>query len=221
MTYRLPWKRRLFTHPAVQHSAAWLVTMVLKCMWLTFRITRDIDPQAEPYLLSQRQGVFCFWHGRMIVLPFFKPQGKEMFVLGSRHRDADMIGYVIRRFKISQVRGSSSRGGREAVRELLKKLKQGDNISITPDGPRGPARKAARGAMMIARLSNTPVIPVTYSASSCWRLKSWDSLMIPKPFARVIVKVGAPFIGGADEESLMEIELNRLTDAADREAMGC
>lgn len=143
-----------------------------------------------------------------------------MHVLISHHRDGELIARVIRHFGIRSVRGSSNRGARDAVRALIRLLAQGDNISITPDGPRGPIYEAQEGAAMLARLANVPMIPVSYSASSCFRLRSWDRFMIPRPFARVTIIADAPIAPQADVGPLkqqLESALRRITDDADRQ----
>lgn len=118
-----------------------------------------------------------------------------MHVLISHHRDGELIAKVISHFRIKSVRGSSTHGAREATRNLIRLLADGDNISITPDGPRGPRYVAQEGAATLSRLSKKPMIPVSFSASRCRRFKSWDRFMIPLPFARVMVIAAAPIHG--------------------------
>jgi lysophospholipid acyltransferase (LPLAT)-like uncharacterized protein len=146
-----------------------------------------------------------------------------MHVLISHHRDGHLIAKVIRHFSIDTVHGSSSRGAHAATRALATMLAEGHNISITPDGPRGPAQQAQKGAMMLARLAGQPLIPVTFSASPCARMRSWDRFMIPLPFSRVVLFVGAPIHvdATADKAGLeyfrtqLEQSLNELTAEAD------
>lgn len=140
-----------------------------------------------------------------------------MHVLISHHRDGELIAKVIKHFDIEAVRGSSSRGAREALRNMIKLINAGDNISITPDGPRGPALVAQEGAATLARLANRPLLPVTFSATRCWRLSSWDRFMIPKPFSTIVVKVGEPLT--SLDTAMLQASLVQLTQEADAQCL--
>lgn len=222
--FRLPFYRRIFTHAWFQDVAVALLTVLLKLFRLTFRTSRTVHPDAQIYMEGQRSAIFCFWHGRMILLPFYKPKGRRMFVLISHHRDGELITKALRHFGIDNIRGSSSRGVREATRVMREALDGGDNISITPDGPRGPVYVAAKGSVYMAAQTGKPMIPVTFSAKPAIRLRSWDGFMIPLPFARVQVQVDAPIQASdtqdkaALEQSRLALEaaLNALTQDADR-----
>jgi lysophospholipid acyltransferase (LPLAT)-like uncharacterized protein len=176
-----------------------------------------IHPEAEIFMNGEKNGIFAFWHGRMMLLPAINPP-RKMHVLISEHRDGRLISQVIHHFGQDTVVGSSSRGGSEAVRNIVRLLKKGDNISITPDGPRGPNQQAAMGIVTIARLSQKPVLPVTFSASRHKRLRSWDRFMVAKPFGRLVFCIGAPImLEQADEAVRIGIEtaMNKLVERAD------
>ncbi len=207
--YRLPLHRRVFTHALFQDIAVTLATWLLRLMSLTFRVTSHVHPDAKAYADGDKSGIFCFWHGRMILLPFYKPPGRKMFVLISHHRDGELIAKAVRHFAIDSIRGSSSRGVREATRLMGEVLDQGSNVSITPDGPRGPAYVAAKGSVYMAAQTGRPMIPVTFSASRAKRLRSWDGFMIPLPFSRIVIEVGAP-IQASDTQDKTHIEASRL-----------
>lgn len=192
--YKLPWKRRILTHPAMQAFAAWAMALLLKVFWLTFKREIKVHPEAESFLRGDAPAIFCLWHGRMIVFPFLVPKNRAMHVLISHHRDGELIARLISHFGVKSVRGSSSKGAKEATKLLLEKLAQGQSISITPDGPRGPAFEAQRGALHLARLSGMPMVPVSFSASRYTQLRSWDGFIIPHPFAKIRVDIAAPII---------------------------
>lgn len=219
--FRLPWYKRVLRHPVFQQGACWLMASLLKLCWRTYRMKQTIASEAKPFMCGEQAGIFCFWHGRMIIFPSLKPKHRAMRVLISHHRDGELITRIIRHFGVDSVRGSSNRGAMEATRELARCLKQGDNVAITPDGPRGPARIAQEGAVMLARLSATPLIPVSFSASRAWQFNSWDRFMIPKPFARVAVLVGAPMVVERSSDlaaasQMLAHVMNQLTDEADQ-----
>ncbi len=188
----------MLTHPAMQAFAAWAMAMLLKGFWLTFKREIQVHPQAEPFLRGDASAIFCFWHGRMIAFPFLAPEKRAMHVLISHHRDGELIARLISHFGVKSVRGSSSKGAKEATKMLLEELAQGHNISITPDGPRGPAFEAQRGALHLARLSGRPMVPVSFSASRYTQLRSWDGFIIPHPFAKVRIDIAAPIMIARD-----------------------
>jgi hypothetical protein len=138
-------------------------------------------------------------------------------ILISQSRDGRFIAGVVRRFGIEVATGSSSRGGAAAVRSLVALLEHGSHIGITPDGPRGPRRQAALGVAQIAALSGAPILPCAAQTSHKWILKSWDQMVIPRPFGRaVIVCRPAIYVGRTSwRDAVPDIEA-ALTIAADR-----
>ncbi len=114
--------------------------------------------------------IFCFWHGRLLMMPFAYRGGRGKVIV-SRHRDGEFIARVIKyfnlinHFRVGFIRGSHGKGGISTSREILKTLKEGLDVAVTPDGPRGPRYVVKKGILEIARLSGKPLIPVTYSAS--------------------------------------------------------
>jgi lysophospholipid acyltransferase (LPLAT)-like uncharacterized protein len=139
----------------------------------------------------------------------------------SASRDGELISTIGRFFGYTAVRGSSSRGGKEATREMVDHLQAGKRCAITPDGPRGPRREMKPGAVNIARLTGCPVVPFGFAAERCWRLKSWDRFIIPKPFSRAVFVYGDPILvskeGGEDQKFMEQIqkEMDRVTKAAE------
>ncbi len=214
----MSFSKRLLKHPRTQSILSYLLAGYIRLVMVTNSKKFDIHPEAEIFMDGQKNAIFAFWHGRMMLLPAINPP-RKMHVLISEHRDGKLISRVIGRFGQDTVVGSSSRGGTEAVRNIVRLLKKGDNISITPDGPRGPNQQAEMGIVTIARLSQKPVLPVTFSASKHKRLKSWDRFMVAKPFGRIVFCIGAPVIvEQADEAARIAIEksMNHLVEYADK-----
>lgn len=217
------WKKRLLKHPRTQGVLAWLLSLYIRLVFLTSRKTRHVAEDAKIYMRGEENAVFAFWHGRMMLLPAFCPPRRKMHVLISLHRDGLLISKVIGHFGQDTVSGSSSRQGREALIKILKYLKSGDNISITPDGPRGPAQVAAAGTAAIARLTGRPVLPVTFSTTRSIRFKSWDRFMLALPFGHIAFFVGSPIVlprdasGEQEEACRQQIEkaMNQLVEQAD------
>jgi hypothetical protein len=140
---------------------------------------------------SGAPSIICLWHGQMLTL-FAHHRDLDVAVLISEHRDGEIIARVLRAFGYRTVRGSTSRGGGRALLELVATLNRGEEISITPDGPRGPRHQFAPGALIASQRSGAPIVGVVAHVSRAWRLKSWDAFEIPKPFARITVAYSEP-----------------------------
>lgn len=152
--------------------------------------------------------IFTFWHGRMLVLSYGY-RNRAIHVLASRHRDGELMGQIIRRLGFGHVRGSSTRGGTQAILELVAKLREGYDLGITVDGPKGPKYVVKPGPLQIAKMSGCAVVPVTTSARRRWVLSSWDAFELPKPFTRVAVRFGPPVFVPPDA-TLDQLEQRRL-----------
>ena len=122
--------------------------------------------------------ITCFWHGRLLLMPF-AARGVKARVLISRHRDGEFIARVIRFFGLGTIRGSYRKGGVSALREILTAAKQGWNIVITPDGPKGPRYKIKEGLVEVAKLTQMPIFPVTYGARKKKRFDPGTALSCP------------------------------------------
>lgn len=169
--------------------------------------------------------MLAFWHGRLLMMPYCWSHSSQIInMLISLHRDGQFISRIVAHFGIRTVAGSSSQGGSTALRAMLRALKFGEAVGITPDGPRGPCSHASMGVVKIARLGRTAVVPVSFSASHSLALKSWDRFLIALPFSRGVFVWGQPILisRNADTSTLeacrQEIEraLNIVTAEADR-----
>jgi len=169
--------------------------------------------------------ILAFWHSRYVLMPYSYP-GPKLTVLISQHRDSEMLGRLLARFGLDVSRGSSTRGGVAGMRDVLRKVGAGFDFGIAPDGPRGPRRVAKPGVIATARISALPIVPVAFSASPAWRLRSWDRTLVPRPFSRGLFVYGAPVRvpRDADEPAqerlrlALEAELDRITNLADAES---
>ena len=219
----MSWKKRLLKHDRTQKALSWLLAMYIRLVFITSRKTRCIDDAAQPYMRGDDNAIFAFWHGRMMMCPTIEPPGRKMHVLISLHRDGLLISRVIGHFGEATISGSSSKGGNAAVKEMLRAIKRGDNVSITPDGPRGPAHIAEKGIVTIAKLAGKPILPVTFSSTRCKRFKSWDRFMLALPFGHIVFCVGEPILVSRDTDAATEEQIrlgieqamNRLVENAD------
>ena len=145
----------------------------------------------DAIVASGRQPVMGFWHGRIFPATFyFRRRG--IVVITSENFDGEWIAGIIERFGYGTARGSTSRGARKAVLQLVRDMRRGKPAGFTLDGPRGPARVAQPGAVWLARATGNPLLPFHLEASSHWTMGSWDRTQIPKPFSTVALAVGEP-----------------------------
>ena len=167
-------------------------------------------------------GIFAFWH--RCAIPATYPWRNQRFaVLTSRSFDGEYIARIIRRFGHEPVRGSSSRGGTEALLELQRVIEQGRSAVFTIDGPRCPVYVAKRGATALSRLTGERIVPFYVAVEKHWTLRSWDRMIVPKPFSRVHARAAAAIRvpRNADDATFdrchaeLQAALERIRDAAE------
>jgi lysophospholipid acyltransferase (LPLAT)-like uncharacterized protein len=140
---------------------------------------------------SGRQPIFAFWHGRILPATLYF-QRRDIVVITSENFDGEWIAQIIRRFGYDTARGSTSRGGRRALLQLVKDMKGGKPTAFTLDGPRGPAKQAQPGAVWLAGATGNPLLPFHIEASRHWTARSWDQTQVPRPFATAAIVIGPP-----------------------------
>jgi len=201
---------------------SFLAFCALRLLAATTRKSQIGGEQVLSYWQRREQIILSFWHGRILLMPF-PYRGQKACIMNSAHRDGEIITRVIRRFGISTVRGSSTRGWMGGLKGMLDAYQQGYDLVVIPDGPRGPRCQAKSGVIQLARATGAPIIPATYSAAWGVTVSSWDRLFIPFPFSRVLYVVGSPIYVPLDatkevvEEKRQELEaeLIRITTQAD------
>lgn len=206
-----------------------LVYLFLHALRATWRI-EHVNRQAVGRLWQQGENVIaCFWHGRLLAMPFaYRGSGARAKVLISRHADGEFIARIIHYFGLGTVRGSYRKASVSSIREMLRELKEGTTLAITPDGPKGPRWEVKPGIIELARMAGKPIVPVTCSASKKKVFASWDRFMLPYPFSKVLFVWGDPLFipkntdGSAIEARRLELErtLVSLTEGADRKLCG-
>jgi lysophospholipid acyltransferase (LPLAT)-like uncharacterized protein len=163
----------------------------------------------------------ALWHADLLIAAwYYRDRGIVPTV--SLSKDGEIFAAALHRMGFRSARGSSSRGGGELLRALIRSVRAGDTIAVPLDGPRGPACEAKPGAVYVAALCDAPIQPVAFRASPAWRVKSWDRTRIPLPFARVVCRYGEPLSvkRGLDDAGVEAgcLELARRLDALGREA---
>ena len=174
-----------------------LGTIILRLLLATVRFRLE-DPSELTRNSIKEPVIICFWHNRIlgITLAFLRQYPhrarKGVNVLTSASRDGEILAEVMRRLGMAAVRGSSSRRGSRAMRELIDLIESGYDVAITPDGPRGPRYAFGPGAISLAQLTGSPLTAVHAKYSRSFRMKTWDGFIIPLPFSEIFVKIDPP-----------------------------
>lgn len=180
------WKQRLIGK---------LVACLMRLIGVTVRFRVNDPHKCGERALAGEPMIWALWHNCLFSAPLARKQitGKvSASALASASKDGAVVASVIESFRINTIRGSSSRRGASALIAMKKALRQGEQIMLTPDGPRGPIYQLQPGVIKLAQSSGVPVVPVRFTHSSSWRLKSWDRFHIPKPFSTVTIDICEP-----------------------------
>lgn len=166
---------------------------------------------AEPLLASGKGFILAFWHARLLMGAAMRGEtDRPVFMLISAHRDGEIIARAVEGFGVRLIRGSAAdpkkpeknKSGAPAVAAMLAALEEGAIVGVTPDGPRGPRERARLGAVRLAAMSGTPILPAAYSASRGRFLNTWDRFLLAAPFSRLAFAARPP------------IHVERCADAA-------
>ena len=160
--------------------------------------------------------IYVFWHNRILPATwFFRRLG--IVVMTSQSYDGEIIARLIQHFGYGASRGSATRGGTKALREMASCLAAGFDTAFTIDGPKGPIYIAKPGAIQLAKLTGCPVLPVCQTPSNYWELKSWDRFKIPKPFSRGLIAYAPPiYVARDSSEADMEAKQAELQSTLER-----
>ncbi len=189
-----------FKQRVIIRLAGFLLFWLIRVIGTTLKfevVGREHHTEAQPL-------VYCFWHNRIPTATFFW-RNRGIVVMSSQSFDSEYIARFIQRFGYGTAKGSSTRGARAGLIQMIRAVRAGKSAAFTVDGPRGPIYVAKPGALLLAAKSGAPILPFSISLDRCWRLKSWDRIEIPKPFARAVVIIGQPiFVKDGNSEAELE-----------------
>lgn len=172
----------------------------------------------EELAASRRPVVFSFWHNRVLFCSYtlyrrLLRKGYPITVLVSHSGDGALGARLAELWGAQVVRGSTSRGGSIGLRKMYRAVRGGSAAVTIPDGPRGPLYRVQPGAVVLAQMTQVPILPMAFSADRYWAIRSWDRLIVPKPFARIRLAVGEPMeIPRELSESDLEAQKHRLEE---------
>jgi len=169
----------------------------IKTLAATWRFRESgLEPWKPPF-------IFVLWHSRILpLLALHKREGVVLLI--SRHRDGEYLADLAQGWGYRSVRGSTQRGGEVGLLGIVRALQGGAVVAMTPDGPRGPRERVQPGAIAAAQHAGVPLIAVGARTASAWYLRSWDRMCLPKPFAAVDVRYGAPIRIGPGKDGLRQ-----------------
>ncbi len=179
---------------------------------LTWRVRWDGVKNLEDARRVSDKVMFAFWHSRLLGL-CYTHRFRNIGIMVSRSFDGEWIARIVTHLGYRVFRGSASKDGVPALLQMLKSKNVGD-LSLTVDGPRGPAEKVKPGAISLASNGRLPIVPISYIASRAWRLKSWDRFMVPRPFSAVTVIYGKHIVvpGNLDKDMIGKLSLDVETE---------
>jgi lysophospholipid acyltransferase (LPLAT)-like uncharacterized protein len=170
---------------------------VVALLWYSYRIEKVIgDDIAEQLVTDKTVCIPCYWHQQTLpcanIIRQWIHKGFDASIVISASVDGEIPARIAGGWGAKLIRGSANQTGALVMRDMHGALKRGSSIITTPDGPKGPIFEFKAGNILIARISGAPLVPLACAADRSWRLKSWDKMLVPKPFARVVIAIGHP-----------------------------
>lgn len=200
--------KTILRRPVPRAIACWSIAQYIRLCRATGRWTVEGADMPERLIADGRSFLVALWHGRILMLTTAWTFEPRISMVISHHPDGQLISRAVAPLGIHTLTGSTSRGGSTALRSMVRLLKAGECVGVTPDGPRGPRMRANSGIVHAARLAGVPILPLAYSAAPCRLARSWDRFMVPLPFGRGIVRWDEPIHVPHDAT---EADIARLT----------
>ncbi len=177
-------KKKILKTAFVQKALSFLGALYIKFVYATSSWRYHNRDIIESYLKAGKPFIFCFWHGKLLMMPRSWQWKNPFYMLLSAHNDGQLIGDVLSYFNINTISGSTNKKGAQAAKAMVRKLREGNIVGITPDGPRGPRHKCSEGIAVVAKLAKVDIIPITYTIKRKKVLGSWDRFHLALPFSK-------------------------------------
>ena len=184
--------KKIFRTKLAYNIICWIGAKYIKFVSFTTKWSFINKKYVENLWKKNESFILCFWHGRLLMMPLSWNIKKKINVLISAHSDGQLLSKTVKYFDIKTIIGSSSKGGSEAIRNIIKSLKSGISIGMTPDGPRGPRMKINSVIIKIASLTGNKIVPLSYSVKKKIFLNSWDKFLVALPFGKGCFIWGKP-----------------------------
>jgi hypothetical protein len=194
-----------------------LAAGIIRLLYATLRVEFIGEEHVQTIWAEKRAVILSFWHDQLLLMvKGYRGPGARILISASK--DGELIARVMRYFGQGAVRGSSSRGGKAALKQMIALGKEPYDLVFTPDGPRGPRHEIKPGVAQLARLSGRPVVPMAFACSRGHRFASWDRFLLPFPFARAVYAFGPPlcFDRVGDVEAFCEQLQQAMNDNTER-----
>jgi len=205
-----------------------LAATLLKLLAYTLRVRYEGEAPVQDLAAGHERFVLAFFHRRLVSMPRAYPfrrstpggERRGVAILSSDSKDGERSAATWRWFGIHAVRGTAGHSGAQALVKMIRAVKDGWDLGITVDGPRGPRLQVKPGVLAVARKTGAWVVPVCVAYEQAWKLRTWDEMLVPRPFSAMVVRYGAPFQvpGDSPEEVFLgrlEAELNGLEEWAE------
>lgn len=200
-----------------------LAAILMKILTYTLRVRYEADEPVRDFAASQERFILAFYHRRLVMMPKAYPfrrstpggEPRGVAILSSDSKDGERSAATWRWFGIHAVRGTAGHSGAQALVKMIRAVKDGWDLGITVDGPRGPRQQVKPGVLAVSRKTGAWIVPVCVAYEQAWALRTWDRMLVPRPFSAVVVRYGAPFRvpADSDEETYrlrLEAELNGM-----------
>lgn len=197
----------------VVRTLAWVFAAYLRLVYATISWRREDQEKVEGVWAAGGGAILCFWHARIPLAPQSWPnregERQEIHALISQSADGEFIARAVEHIGFPAIRGSSkkrkdpakNKGGEQAFRDMLRWVKAGNAVAITPDGPRGPAETMEKGTPVLAQITGAPVLLVGLASRPCIRLGTWDRTVVPLPFSKGAMVWDGPFTTARDDDA--------------------
>ena len=220
--------KRWLRAEASRGPLCWLIQLYIRLVHRLSRWSMVGEEIPDALIAARRPFIVAFWHGRLLMLPVMWARRAPLYMLMSGHRDGRLIAGAVAYCGIDSIEGSTSEGGSAALRAMLRHVREGASVGITPDGPDGPAMHASTGIVAAARLARAPIVPMTYATSRRRVLATWDRFHVALPLSRGVFLWGEAIEVPAELDAqgvehwraLIEERMTALTVEADRR-VGC